>query len=208
MELNTEPVEAVASLMRTYSRVKYELTGSKAYAKAFWNPARSRWYGVFKKLYIELMQRTIDPLDYLRWAMTTDKTTHNAPNHLVGEWKFEAYLKARRKSKAGAVRDAVEYETMLGRAKADMQVAIDRWQERRRSYKDYQEYLRAEYPALPALFLATDTEFFEICKSSTGLMVDKLNAVMRWTNYLWKHKALAKEIRTLRDDALRLAAAS
>ena len=208
MELNTEPVEAVASLMRMYSKTKYDLTGNSSHKNAFHNPTRSRWYNLFKKLYLELMGRSIDPQDYILWAMTHETTKHHAPTFLIQAWRYDAYVKSRKKAKASAVVDGIDYETMRGQAKSDMQVGVDRWQERGRFYANYKAFLRAEYPSLPALFLATDQSFLEVCQSSTGLMADKLNDVLGWVNYLWLHKQMAKEIGLIRDDTVRLAAAS
>lgn len=208
MELDFEPVEAVASLMRIYAKAKYELTGKVSHNKAFWHPTRSRWFGTFKRLYKELRAREIDPEEYILWALRKDKTEHHGPNQLVSPWKYDAFVKARKKAKVDAVHEGLDYTTLLGQAKSDMQVAVDRWQERKRFYADYRAFLLGEYMALPALFLATDTEFFEVCKSSTNLLADKLNKVMHWVNYLWKHKKLAKEIGVIRDSTLGLATAS
>lgn len=203
-----EPTEGVVSLMRLYSRLKEEQTGSVSHRKAFWNPRRSRWYWAFRKLYIELNKRQLDAEEYIRWVLRTNKVKQPSPAMLVSEWRYDAFIKWRKKAKVSAVNQAVDYESILGRAEADMQIAVDRWGERGRFYPNYRAFLRAEYAVLPPLFLATDSEFMEVCKSSTGLMADKLDAVMQWVTYLWHHKKLAQDVRKIRDRTLGLATAS
>lgn len=189
----------VGRLMLLYKAVYYEVTGQKNYSKALISPKRSRWRGVFAKLHVLLAQHNYDSAEYMRWAMATDKSTHNQPNILVSSWRMEAYAQYRKKNKVGQVVDGQDLNSKIECFEADMLASWDLYFEHKDFCADYQAFILHNYLSLPPAFLCLDATFIELCQSGWVPTSDKTIKVFEWRESLKLNPTLTNDMVKLRE---------
>lgn len=213
--LTEPPAQAACSdtdegirLAFVFQDVVHEITGKPRWLgnQTLLKHGQCRWMWVFKKLVGQLRIWKFSSLNFLRWAISTQPDVIERPNMLVAEWLLDKYRKHCEGSMTAVVTDDKVLRGKLDLIRSRMEADVEFLASWVKLQPDYKQRLLNQYHALSPHFLATDTVFLDLLNEGRIVnrkTVEDVTAVILELN---GDKWFYQQVRTARDNAIRMAA--